>query len=184
MHDYIERKRLAIIKIIKDSEEPISSHDICQVLQSMDYDISERTVRFDLLALDREGHTEYLRKKGRRITPLGLQELAKARVYERIGFLTARIDQMTYRMNFDIESLRGTVLINLSLIKKAHFPQAAPLIKKVFAARLGMGTLMAVLEPGEQFETMVIPEGYLGIGTVCSITINGILLNHGIPVRS
>ena len=31
---------------------------------------------------------------------------------------------------------------------------------------------------------MVVPEGSVGIGTVCSITVNGVLVAHGIPTNS
>ncbi len=29
-----------------------------------------------------------------------------------------------------------------------------------------------------------VPEGFVGIGTVCSITVNGVLLSREIPTRS
>ena len=47
-----------------------------------------------------------------------------------------------------------------------------------------MGTRMALLAPGEKVGQMVVPEGCVGIGTVCSITVNGVLVAHGIPTNS
>jgi hypothetical protein len=43
---------------------------------------------------------------------------------------------------------------------------------------------MTLFKPGETVGELVVPDGYLGIGTVCSITVNGVLLAHGIPVIS
>ena len=68
MQDYIEKKRLSILKIISESQLPIGSHDISLKLNSSGFDISERTVRFHLMATDKEGFTKYLYKKGRLIT--------------------------------------------------------------------------------------------------------------------
>ena len=47
-----------------------------------------------------------------------------------------------------------------------------------------MGTLMAFFAPGEQIGEVSIPEGYIGIGTVCSVTLNGVLLANRIPTTS
>jgi repressor of nif and glnA expression len=41
-----------------------------------------------------------------------------------------------------------------------------------------------LLKAGEKLGDTVIPNGYVGLCTVCSITINGILLARGVPTRS
>jgi repressor of nif and glnA expression len=70
------------------------------------------------------------------------------------------------------------------MVEKSQLKSAAPLIKRVFAAGYAMGRLMALLPPGERVGEDVVPEGMVGIGTVCSITLNGVLLAHGIPTYS
>ena len=47
-----------------------------------------------------------------------------------------------------------------------------------------MGHLITLLQPGERVGHTVVPEGMIGIGTVCSITLNGVLLKYGIPTNS
>jgi repressor of nif and glnA expression len=47
-----------------------------------------------------------------------------------------------------------------------------------------MGTLLALFSPGEKFGSVSIPAGHVGIGTVCSITLNGVLLRRGVPTVS
>jgi len=105
-------------------------------------------------------------------------------VFEKVGFLAAKIDQMTYRMSFDLASRTGAVVINLSMIERGKLAAAAPLMRRVFAAGYAMGRLLALLGPGERLGEVIVPEQMVGIGTVCSITLNGVLLQHGIPTTS
>jgi repressor of nif and glnA expression len=184
MQDRIERKRLAILKLLADGTEALGSAAITEQLEAQGYDISERTVRFHLLALDRQGFTEYIGKKGRRITDRGRGELSKARVYEKVGFFTAKIDQLTYQMTFDRRSRQGTLVVNVSLLETRYLARACPLMRRVFDSGYSMGTLMTVFEAGEKAGELSIPEGYVGIGTVCSVTLNGLLLREGVPTLS
>jgi repressor of nif and glnA expression len=110
--------------------------------------------------------------------------MTRTRVYQKLGFLTAKINQMTYAMNFDLSTLTGTVVMNVSLICKDEIMHAIPLMSRVFAKGYAMGEMVTLFQTGEQVGETTIPEGYLGIGTVCSITINGILLKAGIPTIS
>ncbi|MAG13513.1 MAG: hypothetical protein CMN78_02835 [Spirochaetales bacterium] len=184
MQDKIERKRLAILKILRDEGKPFGSQQITDRLTALGYDISGRTARFHLLAMDKQGLTEYVGKRGRRITNRGLDEITNARVYEKVGFLSARINQMTFSMDFDLDSRKGSLIVNISLIKLNDLLPACPLIKRVYEKGFSMGELIALFEPGERVGETVVPAGYIGVGTVCSITLNGVLLAHKIPVNS
>lgn len=184
MAEKIEKKRLAILRILKDTNRPLASQKITEQLENMGYDISDRTVRFHLLAMDKDGLTEYIGKHGRKITNKGVLELSKARVFEKVGYLSAKIDQMTYRMNFELSKLKGTVVINVSLIKRDQIKEAYPLMARVFEAGYAMGRLLTLFNPGERVDEIYIPDNFVGIGTVCSITLNGVLLAHGIPTKS
>jgi repressor of nif and glnA expression len=184
MIDKMERKKLAILKILQEADTPIGSSEITEQLQAMGNEISERTVRFYLLAMDNAGLTEKLGKKGRLITDKGLSELKTARVFEKVGFLTAKIDQMTYRMNFDLKNREGTVVINMSILEYDQLRKTFSLISRVFEEGYAMGRLMTLLNPGEKIGEISVPDGMIGIGTVCSITLNGVLLQHGIPTTS
>ena len=136
MSERVERKRLQMMKILRESGAPLSSQRIQEQLVSRGMDISERTVRFHLQALDTLGFTGYKEKKGRFLTPGGLMELAKAHVYDRVGFLSSKIDDMTFKMSFNPESARGTVLVNLSLVDKVHRDAVAALVPPVFSSGL------------------------------------------------
>jgi len=184
MSDRVERKRLLMMKILRESGLPLSSQKIQEQLTSRGMDISERTVRFHLQALDSQGFTNYKEKKGRYLTPKGLMELAKAHVYDRVGFLSSKIDDMTYKMTFEPDTATGAVLVNLSLVEKVHREAVASLVPPVFRSGLAHGSLITLLDEGSQVGDNVIPDGMVGIGTVCSITFNGVLMKNGIPVTS
>ncbi|MBI5117830.1 DUF128 domain-containing protein [Candidatus Poribacteria bacterium] len=184
MSEKTEKKRLAILRILQEAGKPVGSAKLTERLLAEGHEISERTVRLYLEAMDEDGLTENLGRRGRLITQHGLEEIGSARIIERVGFLAAKIDQMTYRMSFDLKSKTGTVVVNVTVIEKSRLRDAAPLVKSVFKAGYAMGRLLALFPPGERVGETTIPEGTAGIGTVCSITLNGVLLAHGIPTYS
>jgi HTH-type transcriptional regulator, global nitrogen regulator NrpRI len=184
MSDKTEKKRLAILRILHDTTNSLSSPRITQELNAKGFDVSERTVRLYLLEMDSAGLTENFGKKGRRITDEGLTELSRARVFEKIGFMAAKIDQMTYKMDFRLSERSGTVVMNTSIIEKVQIKKAVSLIKSVFASGFGMGELVTVFGSGQRMGEWEVEEGFIGIGTVCSVTLNGVLLSVGIPTNS
>ena len=184
MSDRVERKRLLLMKILRESGSPLSSQKIQEQLVSRGMDISERTVRFHLQALDSLGFTGYKEKKGRYLTQKGMTELSKAHVYDRVGFLSAKIDEMICRMDFDPRTAEGSVLVNLSLVRKIYKDAIASLVPGVFKAGLAHGSMIALIDEGDSVGDRVIPDGMVGVGTVCSITFNGALIKSGVPVTS
>ena len=184
MREKTEKKRLAILRVLQEAGRPLGSLKITERLTAAGNEISERTVRLYLMEMDKEGLTENLGRKGRLITDRGLREIGSARIMERIGFLAAKIDQMTHRMSFDLSTRSGTVVVNVSVVDRSEFKDALPFVKKVFAAGYAMGKLVALFAPGERIGDVAVPPGMVGLGTVCSITLNGVLLTHGIPTYS
>ena len=184
MKDKIEKKRLSILRILAENNHPISSLKITEYLSSRGYDLSERTVRFHLLAMDKEGLTEYVGRQGRKITDLGREELSQARVFEKVGFLNSRIDEMVWLMNFDVRELKGEVIVNTSIIPMDAFEQAAAAMEPVFQAGFCMGDRVCIIGPGGRSGFSAIPEGHVGFCTVCSFNANGILVRNGVPMQS
>jgi repressor of nif and glnA expression len=183
--DKRERKRLAILDVLSANDRPLGSLKITDILVAQGVEISERTVRLYLHELDEQGMTLNHGRRGRSITESGMREADNARVLERMGFLSGKIDTMAYRMNFNPETQSGTVVLNLSIVRPSDItPERRKLISKVFAKGYAMGKMMALFEPGETFCGTTIPDDMIGIGTVCSITLNGVLLKHGVPTVS
>ena len=146
--------------------------------------MSERTIRLYLNELDAEGLTESQGKRGRLITEKGLTELHAAQTLQRVGYLSAKIDQMTYAMTFDLATRTGQVVVNTSLVNPGQLAECMDDVCRVFAQGYAMGNRLALLAPGETLGEMTVPQDKVGFCTVCSITLNGVLLKHGIPTLS
>lgn len=184
MNEKIEKKELAILRFLEKSGGPVTSTRMLDNLKALGYEVGERTVRHYFQDLDRRGLTENRGKRGRTITELGREELGSARVYDKVGFLSARIDQLAYRMSFDPARRSGTVIANISIVEDVLLYRLVGQIQRVFASGYGMGEMMALYGPGERVGGVPVPAGKVGMATVCSITLNGILLGQGVPAHS
>ncbi|HOV90147.1 MAG TPA: NrpR regulatory domain-containing protein [Syntrophorhabdaceae bacterium] len=179
-----KKKELLILNVLRDSDKPLTSIKIAERLVLTGHDISERTVRHYLQRMEQDGFVSSNGKKGSMITVKGLNELDSSRIMEKVGFLSAKIDRMTYMMNFDINTNTGTVVINVTIVEPHQLAENIRYIKKVYSDGYAMGNFLTFLSPGEHLGHINIPENMIGIGTVCSITLNGVLLKHGIPTTS
>ena len=132
MPDKIKKKQLSILNVLKQTDGPCSSSQIASELEALGYEISERTVRFYLNKMDEAGLTKTVVKKGRKITEQGLSELDSSSIIERVGFLSAKIDQLTYAMDFDLNKKTGNVVVNLSLIEPRKVLDCLEMMNRVF----------------------------------------------------
>jgi len=177
--------KAVILKALEEIGHPAGAVRIQERLHAMGHRLQPRTVRFYLLELDREGLTRCVsRRAGRELTEAGRHELECANIIAKVGFIAARIDSLVYRMSYDLRAETGTIISNLALISKNDLVPAMEIIRSVFLRRLGMGTRLAIITEGEKLGTATVPAGQIALGTVCSITANGILLKQGIPVTS
>jgi hypothetical protein len=134
--------------------------------------------------MDERGFTESLGRDGRLITPLGVEELESALVSDKIGFVASKIALLAYQTSFDLDNRRGKVPINISLFSEEKFNRAVEAMKSTFQAGICVSDLVAVAHQGERLGGMLVPQGKVGLATVCSIIINGALLKAGIPMDS
>jgi hypothetical protein len=174
----------AILKVLDRHDEIVGSCEIARELKPHGFDLSDRTVRYHLRILDERGYTEVFGKEGRKITERGRTELGDSHVAGRVGFVISRIEALSYLTTVDLESQSGNVILNISYIPDAQCTAAMKIMKTVFASPYVMSNRVVIGRSGERIGDIVIPEGKAGIGTVCSVTINGILLKAGIPVAS
>ena len=179
-----ERKIIIILQILQEYNRPIGSSIIALKMQEMGFDLSERTVRYYLQKMDRDGLTQNFAKKGRIITPRGINELESAFVYEKVGFIASKIDSLTYQVDFSLRNPGGTIILNITLFNKQHLYEAFEQIKSVFQAGFGMGKFLMIGRPGSIISNIEIDPDKVAIGTVCSVTINGIFLKKGIYTTS
>ncbi|MCX7793731.1 MAG: NrpR regulatory domain-containing protein [Thermodesulfovibrionales bacterium] len=175
---------IAILKVLDKQNSIIGSREIARQLKLHGIDLTERTVRYHLKILDEKGYTEVFGKEGRRITEKGRQELQHALVLEKTNFVITKIETLSYLTTFNIDTMEGDVILNVSFIPEDSLDAALKIMKPVFSSPYIMSTRFVLKKAGERIGDIAVPSGKVGIGTVCSITINGILLKAGIPVTS
>lgn len=102
---------------------------------------------------------------------------------EQLKFINHRIDEYALQVTYDPSTENGEVIFNLTLIKEEDRDYAIEIIQQSFKAGICVSDRMLVADPGEQIGEKTIPNGYCGIVTMCSITLDAILLRNGIPIN-
>ena len=90
---------------------------------------------------------------------------------------------LAFQTTFDPQKRTGQLSINTSLIDKDKFTAALSAMKDAFKAGLCVSHLVATASEGEKLGSAIIPSGKIGLATVCSVVINGVLLKAGIPTE-
>jgi repressor of nif and glnA expression len=180
----VERKVLAILKILSECTEPMGARVIAQKLQDYGVDLKERAVRYHLKIMDERGLTRLIGRDGRLITETGIEELKSALVSDKVGFIIGKIELLAYQTTFDWKKRQGHIPVNVSFFPKEKFKKAREVMGKVFEAGLCVSDLVAAAGEGEKLAGVIVPEGKIGFATICSIITNGALLKAGIPMDS
>jgi len=179
-----QRRLIEILRVINASDKPIGARAISDELSNRGYEIGERAVRYNLKIMDELGFTKKEGYSGRTLTPLGKRELSDALVDDRIGFVNARIEEYMYRSSVDPDSESNRVVVNTSLLDKRDYERTSEIMRQVYDAGFAVSRRVLIQDEGEEMGALQIPGGFLGISTVCSITVDGMLLRGGIPVNT
>jgi len=179
----VERKVIAILRILSQSNEPLGARVISHQLKNHGVELTERAVRYHLKLMDERGFTENMGRDGRIITRSGLEELESALVSDKVSFVASKTELMAYQTELDIDKRQGKVPVNISFFPEKQFEKAVEAMRRVFQAGICVSELVAVAHQGENLGGVTIPQGKIGLATVCSVIINGALLKAGIPVE-
>lgn len=180
----VQRKRAAILRVIADAGGPVGSSKIAEELSLQGIDLKERMVRNYLEECDKLGFTENLGRHGRMITLVGQQELRSAVAVDRVGFVSANVDELAYKTTFDLDRREGQVILNMSTVPKRDVDEARSIISTVMQAGLGMGRLLYVGNGDDTSRHSRPPTDREILGTVCGITLNGVFRANGIPITA
>ena len=176
---------LAILKVLEGHRhEIVGSREISRQLTTYGIDLTERTIRYHLKIMDERGLTEVHGKEGRTITDKGLGELKSSHVSDRVGFIISKIESLSYQSDFDIETKAGSVVLNISCFPADRLKDARRIAGRIFDSPYVMSDRVSAARAGESIGDYIVPKGMVGLGTVCSVTINSVFLKHGIPVNS
>ena len=178
-----ERKIISILKVLSRFSKPLGSITIARELEHDGIFLSERAVRYHLRIMDERGYTQPLGRDGRMITKEGLEEVKEALAPEHLGFIREKLEMLAFQTTFDPRQRTGYLPINTSLIDKNKFKKALTAMKDVFKAEMCVSELVATASEGEKLGSVVIPEGKMGLATICSVAVNGVLLRAGVPTE-
>ncbi|WFN34832.1 DUF128 domain-containing protein [Methanogenium sp. S4BF] len=102
---------------------------------------------------------------------------------EQLKFVNHRIDEYALQVTYDPATENGKVIFNLTLIKAEDRNYAVDIIHQSHKAGICVSDRMLVADEGEEIGEKTIPKGHCGIVTMCSITLDAILLRNGIPIN-
>jgi HTH-type transcriptional regulator, global nitrogen regulator NrpRI len=179
-----ERKVMAILRVLSESSEPLGSITIARELERYGVFLSERAIRYHLRLTDERGYTQPLGRDGRLLTSHGLEELKIALAPQQVGFILQKLELLAFYTTFDPVKKTGQLPINTTLIDKNCYKKGLELMSGAFQAGICVSNLVVTAREGERLGNLVVPPGKVGLGTVCSAVINGVLLKSGVPIES
>src|SRR3990170_4738222 len=100
-----------------------------------------------------------------------------------IMFIISRIESMMYEVTFDPAQRKGKIIANISIVNENDLDRVLKLFRQAMHSGLAVSPYIKIIRSGEKFGNIEIEKGKAGIATVCSITIDGVLLKAGIPVK-
>jgi len=100
-----------------------------------------------------------------------------------IMFIISRIESMMYEVTFDPAQRKGKIIANISIINEADLEKVTGLFRQAMHSGLSVSPYIKIIPSGEKIGNILVEKGKIGIATACSITIDGVLLKAGIPVK-
>ncbi|MDZ4170878.1 MAG: NrpR regulatory domain-containing protein [Methanobacteriaceae archaeon] len=176
MPNETDQKMMEILRILADREDVLGAKTIAEELKRKGYNLGERAVRYHMRILDEKEFTERIGYAGRKITSKGFNELKKGLIYDQVDFIFSKFEGMIYQTTLDPVSAQGKVVVNTSSFNSD--PEAMEIIKEIFQSGLSVSPLVKISEKINE-KTL---EKELLMKTICGTTIDGMLLNEGIPV--
>ena len=120
----VDRKVLAILKVLSNSPKSLGSKVIARRLRDQGVELGERAIRYHLSLMDERGLTQLKGpREGRVITEQGIKEVTNALVKDKVGFTISRIELLAFRTTFDPQSCTGSVPVNVSFFAREQSGQ-------------------------------------------------------------
>ncbi|RLI75387.1 hypothetical protein DRO97_03390 [Archaeoglobales archaeon] len=179
----MDRIIIEILRVLAESDKPLSSQDISNKLREIGICIDPRTVRYHLNKMDAAGLTTKPKKYKRMITKKGKEQLRRSLVYERLGEFSERVEYNVYTSTFNLREMKGTIPTNIAIIDKKHADYALNILKDVSGSKLFPSDLIAIADEGENLGEFIISDGKFGIGVISNTIFDVILRNVGVVLH-
>ena len=176
------RKEIEILRILSEFDSPVGSTLLKRELRKRGFLLSERTVRYHLQLLEAKGFLLGHNRRGRTITPKGLEELSRALASQRLGFITTRFVSLAYSATYDPNVDSGTVVANVSILDKHLHNKTLETVKALHKMNLLSAPYIKVLDENEEYLDISVPKEKFALFTVCNLTLDSILIHSGVPL--
>ncbi|WP_458403397.1 NrpR regulatory domain-containing protein [Methanobrevibacter sp.] len=165
-----EHRMIEILRILDEQDRPIGSKLIADELKNKGFNLGERAVRYHMQILDEKGYTERIGYAGRQITRQGREKLEKGLLYDQVDFINSKFEEMIYLSDFNYMTQTGNVVVNTSTI---YNEESINIIEMIVESGLSVSPYVNInrIKNSDEIE----------VTTLCGTTIDGILLNEGIP---
>lgn len=100
-----------------------------------------------------------------------------------LKFVNNRIDEYALKVTYIPEKAQGDIIYNLSIIREDDIEDAIVNLKNSYNVGLCVSDRVRFIKPGETIDKFTMPDGNVGICTMCSITLDALLLKRGVPVH-
>jgi len=98
-----------------------------------------------------------------------------------LRFVSHRIEDFAMQVTFSPLKGTGTVVYNLSLVRAEDLEHTVSVFRATCEAGVSPSSLIRLMFEGEEIDGFTIPKDFCGILTLCSTTLDGLLLQRGIP---
>ena len=165
-----EHRMIEILRILSAQDKPTGSKLIADELKNKGFNLGERAVRYHMQILDEKGYTEKMGYSGRQITDLGREKLEKGIIYDQVDSINSKFEEMIYLTDFNYINQSGNVVVNTSTI---YNEESINIMENIFESGLSVSPYVNLNRVGNRDE--------IEVTTLCGTTIDGVLLNEGIP---
>jgi repressor of nif and glnA expression len=100
-----------------------------------------------------------------------------------LKFVNQKIEDFAMQVTYDPREGRGKVVYNLSVIETKALEEALAIYKDAFKAGVCVSGRIRLVSSGEVVGDITVPEGKSGIVTICSSTLDGMLMRKGVPLN-
>jgi repressor of nif and glnA expression len=100
-----------------------------------------------------------------------------------LKFVNQKIEEFAMQVTYDPREGKGKVVYNLSVIDARDLDEALSIYKDAFKAGVCVSGRIRLIHSGEMVGDYLVPEGKTGIITVCSSTLDGMLMRKRVPLN-
>jgi repressor of nif and glnA expression len=100
-----------------------------------------------------------------------------------LKFVTHSIDDYAMQVTYNPETNEGKLVYNLSYVRNEDLDFVIGILKDAYKTGLAASGLVKFLSSGEKIGDIVVPKGQTAVCTVCSVTLDGLLIRRGVPIN-